>query len=112
LRGWRVGHAELALQHDVPVVPIAVIGSEEQWPQIGRIGRLHPFGAPYLPIPATPLPMPVHYHLHYGAPIMLRSPGMPVELHTESIERSASLTRAAVERLIREGRAARRGVFQ
>ena len=100
------------MRHGAPVVPIGVIGSEEQWPQIGRISRVHPFGAPYLPIPASPLPLPVHYRLHYGAPIALGSAATAGDLRTEAIERAASRTRAAVERLIREGRAARKGVFR
>jgi 1-acyl-sn-glycerol-3-phosphate acyltransferase len=112
LHGWRVGHAELALQHGVPVIPIAVIGSEEQWPQIGRIAKLHPFGAPYLPIPATPLPLPAHYHIHYGPPITLLGPGAAADLQPQTIERAAHATRAAVEQLIRAGLAARKGVFR
>lgn len=111
LQGWRVGHAEMALRHGAPVIPVAVIGSEEQWPQLGRIAAVHPFGAPYLPIPASPLPLPVHYHLHYGAPIVLGPAGRPSDLSSHTVEHAASVTRTAVERLIRDGRAARRGVF-
>lgn len=32
LRPFRIGHAELAIRHRVPVVPVAVIGAEEQFP--------------------------------------------------------------------------------
>lgn len=112
LHGWRVGHAELALQHGVPVIPLAVIGSEEQWPQIGRIAQVHPFGAPYLPIPASPWPLPVHYRIHYGPAISLRAPGTPPDLRPETIQRAAAMTRAAVEQLIDAGLAARTGVFR
>jgi 1-acyl-sn-glycerol-3-phosphate acyltransferase len=108
---WRVGHAELALRHAVPVVPVAVIGSEEQWPQLARVSGLRPFGAPYLPIPASPLPLPVHYHVHYGAPIILRDADSPLDSSTQAVAQAAATTRVAVERLIAEGRAARRGIF-
>jgi 1-acyl-sn-glycerol-3-phosphate acyltransferase len=112
LQDWRVGHAELALRQRVPVVPIAIIGSEEQWPQIGRIEAIRPFGVPYLPIPATPLPLPVHYRIHYGPPLALWPDDPHAELSARAIERAAAATRAAVEELMRQGLAARRGIFR
>ena len=33
LQDWRVGHVELAIRHRAPVVPAAIIGAEESWPQ-------------------------------------------------------------------------------
>jgi len=118
LREWRVGHAELALRYRVPVLPVAIIGSEEQWPQIGRIRGFHAFGAPYLPIVATPLPLPVHYRIHYGTPLDLAALAgvterdQPCHLSSETIARAAAATRAAVERLLEHGLAERRGIFR
>lgn len=111
LSGWRVGHVELALRFGVPVVPVAVIGSEEQWPQIARIEGIRPFGAPYWPIPATPLPLPVHYHIHYGPPIDLRAATVS-ESSARAVEHAAAITRSAVETLIATGLATRKGVFR
>jgi 1-acyl-sn-glycerol-3-phosphate acyltransferase len=112
LQGWRVGHAEMALRHDVPVIPVAIVGAEEQWPQIGRISSFHLFGAPYLPIPASPVPLPVHYRIHYGAPIDLRAQcGGGPDLSAETVARAAAMTRAALEKLLGEALSARRGVF-
>ncbi|MBZ0236310.1 MAG: acyltransferase family protein [Deltaproteobacteria bacterium] len=71
LQRWHVGHAELAIRHRVPIVPVAIIGAEESWPIALRIPGIRVFGAPYLPIPLSPVPLPVPYHLHYGAPIDL-----------------------------------------
>ncbi|MEM9695195.1 MAG: lysophospholipid acyltransferase family protein, partial [Myxococcota bacterium] len=34
LQRWRVGHVELALRHRVPVIPTAIVGAEEQMPQV------------------------------------------------------------------------------
>ncbi len=67
LQKWRVGHAELAIRHRAPVVPVAIVGAEEQMPQLAKIPG---FGAvPYLPIPLTPMPMPVRYRILYGEPV-------------------------------------------
>jgi 1-acyl-sn-glycerol-3-phosphate acyltransferase len=112
LQAWRVGHAEMALRHDVPVIPVAIVGAEEQWPQIGRISRIRLFGAPYLPIPASPIPLPVHYRIHYGTPINLRAHcGGNPHLSAETVAHAAAITRAALEKLLGEALAARRGVF-
>ncbi len=108
LQSWSVGHAELAIRHRAPVVPVAVIGAEEAWPQIGRINGFHLFGAPFLPIPATPLPMPLRIHIHYGEPIALHErwdePDDP-----EVVRWAAELVRGEVESLIRRALALRKG---
>jgi 1-acyl-sn-glycerol-3-phosphate acyltransferase len=70
LQSWRVGHAEHAVRHRVPVVPIAIIGAEEAWPVLARI-PWRMFNAPYLPVPFTPLPLPVPLTIRYGKPIEL-----------------------------------------
>jgi 1-acyl-sn-glycerol-3-phosphate acyltransferase len=107
LQRFRVGHAELAMRHHAPVIPVAVIGAEEQWPLLARIRWLHPFGAPFLPIPATPLPLPVRIHIHYGAPIELAGDaGDPA-----AVAEGADRVRAAVARLIDQGLRARKGLF-
>ncbi len=110
LQEWRVGHVELAVRHGVPVVPVGVVGSEEQMPQVGRIPLPRALGVPYLPIALTPVPLPVRYHIHYGAPIRF-------DLRTDQADDPAVLTeaaaqvKAAVQDLLREGLAQRQGVF-
>lgn len=113
LQPFRVGHAELALKHCAPVVPVAIIGAEEQWPQLARIERFHLFGAPYLPVPATPVPLPVHFHIWYGPPILLHERWPP---HTADdplvAEEAANVVQTAVQLLIDRGLEARPGVFR
>jgi len=108
LTKWRVGHVELALRHRVPIVPVAIIGAEEAWPQLARIDRVGLFGAPHLPIAASPLPLPVRFHVWYGEPIHLpdEDPDDP-----RVLDHGAATVRAAVEGLIAEGRDKRRGWF-
>jgi len=110
LQDWRVGHVELAIRHRAPVVPAAIIGAEESWPVAVKIRGVHAFGAPYLPIPASPVPLPVHYRIHYGPPVVVHE-DLPPEAADDPdvLARAADRTRAAVEAVIAEGLAARRG---
>lgn len=113
LRPFRVGHAELAMQHGVPVIPIAVIGAEEQLPLLARLPRLGALlGAPYLPVPAVPLPLPVHYHIHYGHPIDLRAELGDKADDPVIAQRAAERVRGAVAALIEIGLRERPGIFR
>jgi 1-acyl-sn-glycerol-3-phosphate acyltransferase len=110
LQQWRVGHCELAIRHSAPVIPAAIIGSEEQWPQLGRIDGIKLFGAPYLPIPATPLPLPVRYRIYYGEPIPLHEEHSPEEGDDPNVVAAAAArVKDAVAALIERGLADRKG---
>lgn len=114
LKTWRVGHVELALKHNAPVVPIGIVGAEEQMPQVGRIdvgSKL--FGAPYLPITLTPFPLPVRYHVLYGAPIHLHELLAPCDPADPAVlERAANIVSGAVRELVDRGLADRKGIFR
>jgi 1-acyl-sn-glycerol-3-phosphate acyltransferase len=113
LAPWRHGHVELAIRHQAPIVPVAVIGAEEQWPIVARFDRVHLFGAPYLPVPLIPAPLPTRYHIHYGLPIETASAHRPEDADDpELVAALAQRVRAAVEELIARGLAAREGVFR
>jgi 1-acyl-sn-glycerol-3-phosphate acyltransferase len=109
LQAWRVGHAELAIRHRVPIVPVAIIGAEESWPIALRLRHIRAFGAPYLPIPASPLPLPVRYHFHYGIPIELGR-DHPAEAADDptAVSAAADRIRDALTDLIFAGLRARR----
>jgi 1-acyl-sn-glycerol-3-phosphate acyltransferase len=111
LQHWRVGHAELAMRHGAPVVPFAVVGAEEQMPQIGRI-PLRLLGMPFVPITLTPVPLPVRYHILYGEPIPIGRDYRPEQADDPGAVREASgRVRAAVEALLAKGLAERPGIF-
>jgi 1-acyl-sn-glycerol-3-phosphate acyltransferase len=111
IQTWRVGFAELALRYGAAVVPVAIVGAEESWPILGKLPGVHAFGAPYLPIPASPIPLPVRYHLRYGAPIQVhRDPDRAND--PDAVAGVASLVRITLEALIADALAARRGVFR
>lgn len=106
LQDWRVGHAELAIRHQVPIIPVSIIGAEECWPLLLRL-RSRLFGAPYLPIPMTPFPLPSRFAITYGSPIDPRYPARLAD-DPSCIEKLAGITRAAVEDLVERGLVDRR----
>jgi 1-acyl-sn-glycerol-3-phosphate acyltransferase len=111
LQDWRQGHCELAIRHGAPIVPVGLVGAEEQMPQLFRIPIKGPL--PYLPIPATPFPMPVRYHLHYGPPIPVHEDYTPDQADDPDVLiEAASRVKEAVHNLIQEGLQQRKGVFK
>lgn len=113
LQEWRVGHCELAIRHGAPVIPVGIIGSEEQWPQVGRIDWIKFLGAPYLPIPITPIPLPVRIHIHYGEPIPLQEEYAPEQSDDPAVlAAAATRVKDAVEELIAAGLEQREGLFR
>lgn len=77
-RFGRGGFVELALRAGAPMIPVAVVGSEEIYPKVGEsrlLARLT--GAPYFPItPTFPLlgplgaiPLPSKWRIEFGEPI-------------------------------------------
>jgi 1-acyl-sn-glycerol-3-phosphate acyltransferase len=114
LQSWRPGHAELALKHRVPVIPVGVVGAEEQMPQVAKIplgARM--FGAPYLPVTLTPLPLPVRYHIRYGAPLNLHERFDPERAAEPEVGRQAAEVVAdQVRQLVARGLRERKGIFR
>jgi len=112
LQDWRVGHAELALRHRAPIVPAAVIGAEESWPVVARLRHGPRFGAPYVPFPASPIPLPAHYHIHYGEPLRLHEdyPDDAAD-DPDAVADAAARVRDALEDLVERGLARRKAVF-
>jgi 1-acyl-sn-glycerol-3-phosphate acyltransferase len=109
---WSVGHAELALRHRAPIIPVAILGSEESWPVLGRIKGLRRFGVPFLPVPLTPFPLPLRHHILYGAPIALYD-GLAPDAADDpvAVAHAASRIRLALGSLLHDARQARAGRF-
>ena len=107
LQDWRVGHAELAIRYRVPIIPVAIIGAEESWPVLMRL-RLKLFGAPYLPIPMAPVPLPIRFRIHYGRPVELHRSHAPADADDPAcLATAAAQTRRAVADLVLSGLTAR-----
>jgi 1-acyl-sn-glycerol-3-phosphate acyltransferase len=113
LQEFRHGHAELAIRHSAPIVPVGVVGGEEQMPALftsKRLGAL--FGLPVLPVPLFPVPLPVRYHLRYGTPIPVHEEYSPSDADDPAaVAEVASRVKAGVDALLKAGLQARKGVF-
>jgi 1-acyl-sn-glycerol-3-phosphate acyltransferase len=102
------GFMHVALATGVPIVPVAVIGAEEEAPLLANPGWLaRLLSTPVAPLtPTLFLPLPVRYRIHFGAPLRFKGPPTP-----ETISRHVTTVRTVLQELVRRGLATRRHVF-
>lgn len=111
LQEFGLGFMRLALETQTPIVPVAVIGAEEQSPGLWNVKPLaRLLGFPSFPLTATglPFPLPTKYHLHFGAP-MVFSGGHDDE--DAELERKVQEVKVVLQEMLHEGLAQRRGIF-
>jgi 1-acyl-sn-glycerol-3-phosphate acyltransferase len=113
LQEFGSGFMRLALETDTPIVPVAVVGAEEQAPAINLkpIARL--FGTPAFPIVPYPpfvplLPLPVKYRLYFGEPMSFRG---DADDDDEALDRNVRSVAHRIQTMIHVGLRGRRHVF-
>ena len=109
LQSFGLGFMRLALETNTPVVPVGIIGSEEQAPAIlnlRSVGKL--IGFPALPVTVTPLPLPTKYRLYFGDPLTFT--GSADDEDTE-LDRKVRVVKTALQGLIQQGLEERKSVF-
>lgn len=117
LQSFGSGFMRLALETKTPIVPVGVIGAEEQYPTVANLKPV----AKILGIPAVPvtpffplagplglLPLPVKYRIYFGEP--MRFEGEADEDDT-TLGGKVTQVRDAVDGLLRRGLAERQHVF-
>jgi len=113
LADFGLGFMRLALQTKTPIVPVAVVGAEEQAPAINIRPLAKLLGLPAFPIMPVPpfipaLPLPSRYHIYFGEPRLFE--GDPDD-DDENIRALARQVRFRIESMLRVGLKERKSIF-
>jgi len=117
LQRFGLGFMRMALEYDVPILPVGIVGGEESNPGLydsKLLARL--VGAPGFPITATfpwlgPLgflPLPVKFRIHFGSPTRFEGAH---DAEDAEIEPKVDEVKREIARLIAEALADRSGWF-
>ncbi len=119
-RFGRGGFVELALRTGAPIVPVAVVGSEEIYPMVANLRRLaRLLGLPYLPVtPTFPLlgplgavPLPSQWLIEFCPPIETAGYGPDAVLDPMVVFDLTDQVRDTIQRTLHKNLAARGSVF-
>lgn len=112
-----LGFMRLALETHTPIIPIGIVGGEEQMPSIYNFeSAAKLLGMPAFPItpqmlflgPLGALPLPVKYHLHFGEPMTFEG---KFDDEDKVIRAKADVVKSAITDLVQRGLRQRNGVF-
>jgi len=118
LQRFGTGFARLALQTKTPIVPVGIVGSEEQSPGlIDAKGIARLIGAPAFPVTwffpwlglLGFLPLPVKYRIHFGDPIRLEGDANDDD---QTISQHVDRVKDEIALLLEEGLSQRDGWFK
>lgn len=115
LSNFGLGFMRLALETNTPIVPVSVVGAEEQYISLGNVAPL----AKLLGMPAFPIipqlffgmlaPLPTRYHIRFGEPMSFE--GDPDD-EDGVIGDMVWQVKAKVQAMVNEGLAGRTGIFR
>ena len=117
LQRFGLGFMRLALETHTPIVPVAIVGSEEQQPGFANLsGLARMFGMPAFPItlgfpwlgPLGMLPLPVKYRIHFGEPIFFDG---DADEEDAAIQERVDAVKQEISTMLRRGVAQRAGIF-
>jgi 1-acyl-sn-glycerol-3-phosphate acyltransferase len=105
----------LAIQARAPIVPVAVIGAEEQFINIGNLDWLaKAIGVPVVPvvpqllIPGGMFPLPTKYRVYFGEPMRFEG---DADDDDAVIEEKVWLVRQTIQSMINRGLKERKSLF-
>ncbi|MBI2059520.1 MAG: acyltransferase family protein [Nitrospirae bacterium] len=118
---FNVGFMELSLRYKAPIIPIAIVGGEEQAPMIGNIKPLARLaGMPYFPVtpffphlgPLSLFPLPVRYRIYYGEPFDFHKEfGEDAVNDPKKVEKCVGIVKDKIHDMIQKGLRERKGIF-
>jgi 1-acyl-sn-glycerol-3-phosphate acyltransferase len=105
----------LAIETNTPIVPVAVIGAEEQYVSLGnvkwaaRVLNIPVFPLiPQMMLPGAQMPLPTKYRVHFGEPMHFS--GGPDD-DDSVVSDKVWLVRQQISDMLRRGLSMRRSVF-
>ncbi len=117
-RFGRGGFAKLALRTGAPIVPCAIVGSEETSAPFARTGWLaDTLGMPFLasapPLPGLlgVIPLPSRWSVRFGEPIDTQAAGPGAADDSAHVLELTERARASLQQMLDEDVAARRSVY-
>jgi 1-acyl-sn-glycerol-3-phosphate acyltransferase len=115
LAEFGLGFMRLAIETDTPVVPIAVIGAEEQYVSVAnleslaKVLRMPAFPIiPQLLVPGGQLPLPTKYRIWFGEP--MRFSGDPDD-DDAVIDEKVWLVKQTIQSMLNRGLKERKHIF-
>jgi 1-acyl-sn-glycerol-3-phosphate acyltransferase len=117
LQRMGTGFMRLALETSTPIVPVAIVGSDDQQPGLAnleRVGRV--LGVPAIPItvgfpllgPLGLLPLPVKYRMHFGEPLRFEGDAADDD---GAIQAKVDVVKNTIEEMLARGVRSRQGIF-
>lgn len=110
-----LGFMRLALETDTPIVPIAVVGGEEQFVNVGNSDRLarllHLPVFPFVPqwlLPGGVMPLPTRYRIYFGDPLHFDG---DADDEDGTIEEKVLVVSRTIQSMLRRGLHEREAVF-
>lgn len=110
----RFGHGfmRVALKSKTPIVPVSLIGAEEQAPAIANLKPLaNLLGLPALPVvfpQILPIPLPVKYRIHIGKPMMFDG---DFTEETNVVSKYVGEVKSTIQSMLDEGLKQRHSIF-
>ena len=111
LQEFGLGFMRLALETNTPVVPIGVVGAEEQAPALVNVKPVAKLlGFPAFPLTPTglPIPLPTKYRIYFGDPLFFTG---RADDEDAELDKKVRAVKGAIQSMVENGRRERKHVF-